>query len=112
MPGLVQLQQVHPDEIICVSVSLDYDVDDLESAKEEVLDVLKSKNLTVRNTIQSDPDYDVQKELMMTIPIVLVYDQMGERVHAFHNGKGEYGDGFTYDDHVIPAVEKLLLPAE
>lgn len=106
----MQLHQKLKEDVLCVTVDLDFIAEDeREEVEEEVLAKLRQKGVAVRNIIQGDPNFDIQSELDMTVPIVLVYDQAGELARAFHNGDEEFKDGhFTYEKDVIPFVEKLL----
>lgn len=106
----MQLHQKLKKDVFCVTVDLDLiDEDERADVESGVLKMLREKGVAVRNLIQGDPKIDIQSELGMTVPIVLVYDQAGELARAFHNGDEEFTEsGFTYEKDVIPFVEKLL----
>jgi len=58
----------------------------------------------------SDADVDVYELIKLaSIPAVYVYDTQGKMAKRFDNDAGDYGDeGFTYEDHIIPLIEKLM----
>ncbi len=116
----MQLHQKHGDDVHCVTVSLDYYGDEKEAVQSDVLAMLNDKEISVTNIIQEDGgELDVQKQLQVAIPVVLVYQKNGELAHAFTNsevnedGELKYGkEGFNYEKHVIPFVEDLLQQPE
>ena len=112
-PNLVKLHQQFPDNVACISVDIDYNGREdqpPESFRDEVLEFLSKHEATFQNVISSDPDEDVYNALEVgSIPVVLVYDREGSLKKKFTNDDNEYGDeGFTYQQHIIPLVEKLL----
>ncbi len=113
-PHLVALHEKFPSEkITCISVSCDYEgleEEPPESKKPAVMKFLKSTNATCTNLLLSDPDVDVYDKIeLAAIPAVFVYDAAGRMVKRFDNDSDEYGDeGFTYKDHIVPLVEKLI----
>ena len=113
-PNLVALHEKFPSEkITCISVSCDYEgleEEPPESKKPSVMKFLKSTKATCTNLLLSDADVDVYDKIeLAAIPAVYVYDAAGQMVKRFDNDSGEYGDeGFTYKDHIVPLVEKLI----
>ena len=113
-PNLVALHEKFPSEkITCISVSCDYEgleEEPPESKKPSVMKFLKSTKATCTNLLLSDADVDVYDKIeLAAIPAVYVYDAAGRMVKRFDNDSGEYGDeGFTYKDHIVPLVEKLI----
>ena len=113
-PNLVALHEKFPSEkITCISVSCDYEgleEEPPESKKPSVMKFLKSTKATCTNLLLSDADVDVYDKIeLAAIPAVYVYDAAGRMVKRFDNDSGEYGDeGFTYKDHIVPFVEKLI----
>ena len=113
-PNLVALHEKFPSEkITCISVSCDYEgleEEPPESKKPSVMKFLKSTKATCTNLLLSDADVDVYDKIeLASIPAVYVYDAAGRMVKRFDNDSGEYGDeGFTYKDHIVPLVEKLI----
>jgi len=113
-PNLVALHKKYPSEkITCISVSCDYEgLEDEppESKKPSVMKFLTSTKATFTNVLLSDPDLDVYESIgLAAIPAVYVYDTQGQLAKRFDNDSGEYGDeGFTYKDHIVPLIEKLI----
>ena len=105
------------DQVECFTLSLDFaggDTAQAEALREDVLKVLKEHGITVNNIICSDPAADIFEKLdPLSIPVALVYDGDGQLRKRFHNDSDEFGaDGFRYEEHVIPYVEKLLKEKE
>ena len=113
-PNLVALHKKYPaDKITCISVSCDYEgLEDEppESKKPSVIKFLNSTEATCTNLLLSDADIDVYESIgLAAIPAVYVYDTQGNLAKRFDNDSGEYGDeGFTYKDHIVPLIEKLI----
>jgi YD repeat-containing protein len=112
-PHLVELQQRYPDDVTCISVNLNYiglADEPPESLREPVLEFLRRQQATFPNVICSTPDEQVLQTVdAFSVPVVLVYDSAGNRQQVFTNDDGQYGDeGFGYDQHIQPLVERLL----
>jgi len=112
-PNLVKLHRQFPEKVACISVDIDYigrTDEPPESFRDDVLKFVSKHEATFQNVISSDPDEDVLNALEVgSIPVVLVYDREGKLQKKFTNDDNEYGDeGFTYQQHIIPLVEKLL----
>jgi thiol-disulfide isomerase/thioredoxin len=113
-PNLVALHNKYPSEkITCISVSCDYEgleEEPPESKKPAVIKFLESTKATCTNLLLSDADVDVYESIKLaSIPAVYVYDTQGKMAKRFDNDAGDYGDeGFTYEDHIIPLIEKLM----
>lgn len=102
-PGLVELSHADPENIACISVSLD-DPDSHERA----LAFLQEQNATMQNvlcTTDSDQLYD---EILQIggIPAVYVYGRDGELAKLF-TGPTEEGTDHTYEGHIRPFVTEL-----
>lgn len=110
-PHLVALQKAHPDEIACVSVSLDYSGRKSrppESYRDSVLEFLNEQDATIDNVLSTDDPDELEKRLELApIPLVWVLDRDGERLRVFDNADLE-GEEFTYEADVVPFVESLL----
>lgn len=111
LPGLVALQAKYPDEVVCVSVCLDYEGDadnppaKIEPDIHEVLVKIKAHN--VRNVLLSTPTVDVFKTIEHgSMPVLYVYDQTGKRVAMFPDLNEPVEP--TYAKDVLPVVEQLL----
>ena len=114
LPGLARLQQKHQENVVCMTVSLDYDDYEFkqpEDARESVMEVLKEKisDPRIENFISADQDATFyEKSHTDSVPIILIYDQSGQLhkqvdINAV-GGKRE----ITYELDVIPVVEQLL----
>jgi thiol-disulfide isomerase/thioredoxin len=111
LPGLVKLQEKYPDQVICVSVSLDYEGDaDNPPAKlaPEIRAVLERiKAHKVRNILLSTSSEDLFNQIEhKSMPVLYVFDQTGQRVGMFPDLKNPAEP--TYAKDVVPLVEKLL----
>lgn len=105
-PGLVALSKQDPENIVCVSVSLD-DPDD-EEKRTEALQFLEEQQATFTNilcTTDADTLYD---EILKIggIPAVYVYDRDGGLAKLF-NGPTPEGADHTYEEHITPYVTEL-----
>jgi len=115
-PRLVALQKSHPEDVVCISFSLDYiglakkppDV-----IKPKVLTFLQEQDAQLLNIISSDPDEEIYDKLdLAAIPAVLVYDQTGELTKRFDNEEAATAEEeFTYEKDVVPFVEQLVRDA-
>lgn len=110
-PNLVRLHKEHGDKIACVSVSADYEgLDDqpVESYREKVMKFLVKQGASFQNVLLSINSEELfgKKIEHQSIPIVYVFDQKGELRGQFPDPKNP--DEFTYQEHVIPLVQKLL----
>ncbi len=111
LPGLVALQKKYPDQVICVSVSLDYEGDTdnppMKLAPEirQVLERIKAHK--VRNILLSTSSEDLFNKIEhKSMPVLYVFDQSGKRVGMFPDLKNP--EEPTYAKDVGPLVEKLL----
>lgn len=110
-PNLVQLQRNYPEQVACISVDVDYEgLDDVESVREPVEQFLRKQGAQFENVICHDPADEIYERLKLgSIPAVLVYDQSGQLHKRFDNDDMLYGEeGFTYQQHIVPVVEKLI----
>ena len=111
LPGLVALQKKYPDQVVCVSVSLDYEGDTdnppmkLAPDIRKVLERIKAHK--VRNILLSTSTEDLFNKIEhKSMPVLYVFDQTGTRVGMFPDLKNP--DEPTYAKDVLPLVEKLL----
>jgi thiol-disulfide isomerase/thioredoxin len=111
-PGLVELHQEFPEDVTCISVSIDFiglDDETPESARGNVMAFLKEKRAFFENVICSDTDEVVLDKISLSsIPAVMVYGRDGQLLKRFDNDQGLYGEGFSYQDHVRPLVEEAI----
>jgi len=110
-PNLVKLQAAHPDEVVCISFNTNYiGTGKPEDELPDVLKFLTRQKAHLINLLSSEADEDLYKRVgIASIPVVQVYDRNGKLARQFDNEKDEYGkDGFTYEKHVTPYVNKLV----
>ena len=110
-PHLVRLHQTHGEKVACISVSADFDGSGESTPQthvEKVHTFLKEQKATFQNVLLSTSTEDLfgKKIVHESIPIVLVYNQQGELAAQFPDPTNP--DEFTYEQHVLPAVMKLL----
>jgi thiol-disulfide isomerase/thioredoxin len=112
-PNLVRLQRMQPQDVVCISFNMDYSGaagETPESARVKVQEFLSKHEATIVNVLSRDAADDVFRRLKLaSIPAVQVYDRSGKLVQQFDLDDGRYGpDGFTYAQHIVPLVERLL----
>jgi thiol-disulfide isomerase/thioredoxin len=105
-PGLVALSKQDPENIVCISVSLD-DPEDQEK-RAEALQFLQEQQAEFTNllcTTESDKLYD---EILQIggIPAVYVYGRDGAQSKLF-TGPTPEGEDHTYEQHITPYVTEL-----
>ena len=113
LPSLVELHKKYRDQVACVTVSCDYlgiKGQPPESCREEVLEILREKGATFDNVLSSIDSDSLSKKLgFVSIPVVYVYGKDGMLRKRFDNEEELYGEeGFTYQNDIIPFVEKVL----
>lgn len=111
-PGLVKLSNEHKEDVACISVSLDYYGDPTEPPETylpAVKEFLVEQKADLQNFLSTDVSDDVLAAVgAVSVPAVLVYNADGKLAKTFEDD-GSYGDeGFTYEEHITPAVEELL----
>lgn len=112
-PHFVALQQKYPKQVTCISVSLDFAgvEEKAENLKPQVLKSLVELGAKgTRNVICRDPDEKIYERLDLgSVPAAIVFDGTGKLRKRFDNDTEAYGkDGFSYEENVVPFVEKLL----
>jgi thiol-disulfide isomerase/thioredoxin len=115
-PHLVELARRWPDDIVCMSMNVDYiglPNQPVAAAKPKVIEFLKSQKAdppNLVNLIGSEPDTDMLAKLdVESMPAILVFDRAGGRVAKLTiDNAGE--DGLTYAGDVLPLVESLVQP--
>jgi thiol-disulfide isomerase/thioredoxin len=113
LPGLVKLHQEYPEDVVCLTVNLDFiglADEPPETHREAATKILAEKGATFQNYLSSTSDTDVYAKLdVAAVPVVYVYGRDGELAKRFDNEKDEYGkEGFTYQDHIAPLVKELV----
>jgi len=111
LPGLVDLQEKYPDQVVCVSVALDYEGDPeippskIEPDIRQVLEKIKAHK--VRNVLLSTSSEDLFNIIEhKSMPVLYVFDQTGQRVGMFPDRQKPVEP--TYARDIVPLVEKLL----
>jgi thiol-disulfide isomerase/thioredoxin len=112
-PGLVELHKKHPGQVVCMSLNCNYTGAPAEPPghdRDQVTAFLAQQGATFENVICTDTDEKLFQALdAAAIPVVRVYDRAGNLHKQFDNDEEEFGkDGFTYEQHIAPLVEKLL----
>ena len=109
-PNLVALHKKHGDKIACVSVSADYEGDNiapLDEVKGPVLEQLQKFGATFDNVLLNIPSEDFNKKLGITsVPVVMVFNKEGKRIATFPDPNNP--DEFTYAKDIVPVIEKAL----
>jgi thiol-disulfide isomerase/thioredoxin len=105
-PGLVALSKQDPENIVCISVSLDDPGDPKKRA--DALQFLQEQRAEFTNllcTTDSDKLYD---EILQIggIPAVYVYGRDGAQAKVF-TGPTPEGEDHTYEQHIAPFVTEL-----
>lgn len=110
-PNLVKLHREYPDDVVCMSMNIDYagfEDETPESHREEVMKFLSEQNATFQNILSRDPDEKLLAEIELdSVPAVYVFDRNGKVAKRFDNTTGD-GEEFTYEHDIIPLIEKLL----
>lgn len=111
LPGLAKLRQEHPDDVVTVSLNLDfYGSEPPEKLRDPAAKILAENGAAAKNFLSSTKDEDIYKQLnVAAVPVVFVYGRDGKLAKRFDNEKNEYGkEGFTYNDHIAPLVKELV----
>lgn len=115
LPRLMDLQQRHPADVVCISFDCDYDgrkTRPVAYYRERVLKALTSLHAeTVVNamcTMAADELF--QKIDLDSIPAVYVYDRTGKVAKRFDNRTpvGESEEGISYEKQIDPLVAELV----
>ena len=112
-PNLVALQKQYADQIVCISFNVNYiGLEDTppESDSDEILDFLSQQKSELHNVISGTADEKFYEATDLgSIPAVFVYGTDGKLKKRFDNAELEFGEeGFTYKQHIIPLIEKML----
>jgi len=112
-PHFVEFQNKHKGEVVCLSVNFNYvgyQSETPESHREQVLEFLTRHQANFQHVISSVPSEEIYMQLDLgSVPATYVYDRNGQLKKRFDSGQKEYGkEGFTYQKHVTPFVERLL----
>ena len=110
-PNLVALQKSLPDDVVCMSLNLDYiglKNKPPEFYRERVEKFLTKQEAAFDNVLCSEEAEGMFEKLAIpSIPAVFVYDQTGKLVKTFDSSEaGNEDEGFTYKD-VTALVNEL-----
>lgn len=112
LPGLVKLQRQYMDDVVCISLNLNYSGIEPQPTDEHTgpaLEFLQKKDAKIVNylsTVADEKLYEVSG--IGSVPTVIVYGKDGEVAKKFEESK-EYGaKGFSYEKHIEPFVKTLV----
>lgn len=113
-PHLLELQKTHSDDVVCVSMNVDYigikskPPSFYRPRVEKFLTSQESKIKNFLSTTDSDTFFDERK--LASIPAVYVYDQAGALAKRFDDSISTAADeeSFTYERDINPFVAQLL----
>lgn len=109
-PQLVALQKKYPDRIRAMGVNVDFYGGEKyppASYEPKVTAFLQAVGATFPNYICETASDDVFKSVKINaLPAVLVFDETGKMMQQFTDTS--HAGGFTYEDDIIPLVEKSL----
>lgn len=111
LPGLIELQKKYPDQVVTITVNVNYNGGSPpEDEAEEVLGQLAKLKAISTNYLSSTADEELYEKLdLASIPVAYVYNPDGSLNKRFDNETQAYGEeGFTYQDHITPLVDELL----
>ena len=113
-PNLVQLQQRHKDNVVCISLNLDYAgirSKPPSSYRPRVEKFLTETKSELHNFLCTVEAIELMDELkIFSIPAVFVFDKEGKLAKQFDESLLEEGEeeAFTYKEDITPFVERLL----
>ncbi|TWU10685.1 TlpA family protein disulfide reductase [Allorhodopirellula heiligendammensis] len=109
-PQLVALQKKYPDRVRAIGVNVDFYGGEKyppKSYQPQITKFLTAVHATFPNYISQTPSEDVFKSVKINaLPAVLVLDEQGTVVERFTDAS--HSGGFTYEDDIVPLVEKLI----
>jgi thiol-disulfide isomerase/thioredoxin len=113
-PHLIELQKHHRENVVCVSLNVDYvgiRSRPAEHYRPRVEAFLKKSKSAIPNVLCTKAADELFQELDLTsIPAVYVFGRDGKQAKRFDSSLLEDGkeEAFTYKDDIKPFVEKLL----
>jgi thiol-disulfide isomerase/thioredoxin len=111
-PNLVKLQARLGDKVGCISFNTDYTGakgEPPESFRKRVQEFLITQKARLFNVLSSDPNEEFFTEIHLGgPPAVFVYDRQGQLIKRFDNSQVPKTPEFTYQNDVVPLVERLL----
>lgn len=110
-PHLVELSKRAPKRVSCFSLNVDYfgsKKKGPETYMDNVLAFLKKQNATTTNLLSIETDEDMRAHFgVSAIPAIVIFGIDGEIAHVLTDSNAS-GNGLTYSEDVIPAVEAML----
>ena len=112
-PGLVALQKKHGDNVVCISISCDYQgikTKPPQFYRPKVLKFLTKEGATFENLLATQPADEMYSAMgVAAIPVVFVYGKDGKLVKRFDNESIEKEeDAFTYKKDINKLVDGLV----
>lgn len=112
-PNLVALHNRLGSQVVCVSVSLNFDGladEPIEKCQADSMEFLVAQGATFTNIICSTPAEDVFGKQIphQSVPAVYVFSRSGDLVGNFPNQLADNPDEFSYAKDIVPLVEQLL----
>jgi len=113
-PGLVRLQQAHPEKVVCISFNVDYvgiknkPADFYRPKVEAFLKKQQAQFVNILCTEESDKFFADQE--LSSIPAVYVYGTDGKLAKRFDESLLQEGreEAFTYEEDIVPFVKQQL----
>lgn len=113
-PGLVRLQQAHPEKVVCISFNVDYvgiknkPADFYRPKVEAFLKKQQAQFVNILCTEESDKFFADQE--LSSIPAVYVYGTDGKLAKRFDESLLQEGreEAFTYEADIVPFVKQQL----
>ena len=110
-PGLLELQKTFREEVLCMSLSFDYEgIGDVEEVMPRVRGFLEKVAATIPNMLsKEESDVMLTKLDLVSVPGIFIYGSDGELVKRFDDDMAstELGRPFTYAD--VEAEVRTLL---
>ena len=113
-PHLVELARQWPEDVVCISMNVDYLGLPNTPASDGVPKVVQFLNSqgaradNLVNLVSSEPDTDVLSKFEVeSMPAIFVIDRQGKQVAKLTTDSAG-ADGLTYAGDVVPLVEKLI----
>lgn len=113
-PGLVKLQQDHPEQVVCISFNVDYvgiknkPADSYRPKVEAFLKKQQAQFVNILCTDESDKFFAEQE--LSSIPAVYVFGADGKLAKRFDESLLQEGrdEAFTYEADIVPFVKQLM----
>lgn len=114
-PHLVELARRWPEDVVCISMNVDYLGLPSTSASDgvpKVVEFLNSQGArgdNLLNLVSSEPDTDILTKLEIeSMPAIFITDRQGKSVAKLTTDSAG-ADGLSYAGDVVPLVERLIV---